>query len=87
MPDYLVRFAQVHETFRKVELQALADLAGVDLKVVRYDESVGVLIPITFSSLSRLYVTIFHGSRCTVYEYMLCRKPPNKNSLLIASYN
>ncbi|KAL8825977.1 MAG: hypothetical protein Q9170_007587 [Blastenia crenularia] len=29
--EYLVRFAQVHESFRKPELEALADLAGVDI--------------------------------------------------------
>lgn len=34
MQDYLVRFAQAHESFRKVELQALADIAGVTLQFV-----------------------------------------------------
>jgi len=38
MPDYLVRFAQAHESFRKVELQALADLAGIPIQFFRYDE-------------------------------------------------
>ncbi|KAI8936359.1 hypothetical protein NX059_006771 [Plenodomus lindquistii] len=38
MPTYLVRFAQVHESFRKVELQALADVAGVPIKFLKYDE-------------------------------------------------
>lgn len=40
MPTYLVRLAQAHESFRKVELQALADLAGVDLDFVKYEEDV-----------------------------------------------
>jgi len=40
MPDYLVRFAQAHESFRKVELQALADLAGIPIQFFRYDEDV-----------------------------------------------
>jgi len=49
MPNYLVRFAQVHESFRKVELQALADIADVPLKFVKYDEDVRVLIFDVFS--------------------------------------
>ncbi|KAH7130784.1 tRNA guanosine-2'-O-methyltransferase-like protein TRM11 [Dendryphion nanum] len=38
MPDYLVRLVQMHESFRKAELQALADLINIDLKIVRYFE-------------------------------------------------
>lgn len=40
MPIYLVRLAQAHESFRKVELQALADLAGVEIEFVKYEEDV-----------------------------------------------
>ncbi|KAJ5089496.1 tRNA (guanine(10)-N2)-methyltransferase [Penicillium argentinense] len=36
--EYLIRFAQVHETFRQPEIQALATLAGVDLEIVSYDD-------------------------------------------------
>ncbi|KAH3918445.1 hypothetical protein HBI56_133650 [Parastagonospora nodorum] len=39
MPTYLVRLAQTHESFRKAELQALADLAGVKLEFIKYDEN------------------------------------------------
>ncbi|KAH7414435.1 RNA methylase family protein [Phaeosphaeria sp. MPI-PUGE-AT-0046c] len=38
MPTYLIRLAQTHETFRKVELQALADLANAKLEFIKYDE-------------------------------------------------
>ncbi|XP_014559302.1 hypothetical protein COCVIDRAFT_13711 [Bipolaris victoriae FI3] len=38
MPQYLVRLAQAHESFRRVELQALADVAGISLQVVKYQE-------------------------------------------------
>lgn len=38
--DYLVRFAQIHETFRRPELQACATLAGADLEILSYDEYV-----------------------------------------------
>ncbi|KAJ2984596.1 hypothetical protein NUW58_g5974 [Xylaria curta] len=33
---YLIRFTQIHETFRLAELQALAVLAKVDLKIIAY---------------------------------------------------
>ncbi|KAJ4330305.1 hypothetical protein N0V95_010079, partial [Ascochyta clinopodiicola] len=38
MPLYLVRLAQIHESFRKAELGALAELAGVELEIVEYDD-------------------------------------------------
>ncbi|KAI4170451.1 MAG: hypothetical protein LQ343_004954 [Gyalolechia ehrenbergii] len=36
--DYLVRFAQVHESFRKPELQALADLSRLDVEFLDYSQ-------------------------------------------------
>ncbi|KAI4164103.1 MAG: hypothetical protein LQ342_002339 [Letrouitia transgressa] len=36
--EYLVRLVQVHETFRRPELEALADLAGVDVEFVEYSK-------------------------------------------------
>ncbi|KAF1988424.1 tRNA guanosine-2'-O-methyltransferase [Aulographum hederae CBS 113979] len=36
MKDYLVRLVQVHDTFRVPELEALAEMAGVELEVVKY---------------------------------------------------
>ncbi|KAE8396523.1 hypothetical protein BDV23DRAFT_189961 [Aspergillus alliaceus] len=36
--EYVIRFAQVHETFRQPEIQALATLAGIDLEILHYDE-------------------------------------------------
>jgi tRNA G10 N-methylase Trm11 len=41
MPTYLIRLAQAHESFRKVELLALAELAGVELEFIKYEENVG----------------------------------------------
>jgi hypothetical protein len=41
--EYVIRFAQVHETFRQPEIQALASLAGIDLKIVYYNPWVCVL--------------------------------------------
>ncbi|KAL2828903.1 hypothetical protein BDW59DRAFT_170692 [Aspergillus cavernicola] len=37
--EYLIRFAQVHETFRRPEIRALANLANIDLEILAYDES------------------------------------------------
>lgn len=34
--DYLVRFAQVHESFRRPELQALADLNSIAVEFLDY---------------------------------------------------
>ncbi|KAH8731134.1 RNA methylase family protein [Phaeosphaeriaceae sp. PMI808] len=39
MPLYLIRLAQAHESFRKAELQALANLSGVELEFVKYAEN------------------------------------------------
>ncbi|KAJ5597743.1 hypothetical protein N7537_007827 [Penicillium hordei] len=36
--DYLVRFAQLHETFRRPELEACATLAGVSIEIIAYNE-------------------------------------------------
>ncbi|KAL9609895.1 MAG: hypothetical protein Q9167_005366 [Letrouitia subvulpina] len=36
--EYLVRFVQVHETFRRPELEALADLAGINVEFVDYSK-------------------------------------------------
>ncbi|KAL1879688.1 hypothetical protein VTK73DRAFT_6863 [Phialemonium thermophilum] len=36
MLDYLIRFAQAHETFRLPEIQSLAVLEGIDLHVLEY---------------------------------------------------
>lgn len=41
MIEFLVRLVQVHESFRKAELQALAQLAGVTIEFVYYSEDVG----------------------------------------------
>ncbi|CAJ2512681.1 Uu.00g008000.m01.CDS01 [Anthostomella pinea] len=38
--EYLIRFSQLHETFRSAEIQAIAVIEGVDLRVISYsDES------------------------------------------------
>lgn len=38
--DFLVRFVQVHESFRKPELEALAELQAIHLKVLQYQPDV-----------------------------------------------
>lgn len=42
--EYLIRFAQAHETFRQPEIEALAALAGIEVEFVVYDHYVGVLL-------------------------------------------
>lgn len=48
--DYLVRFSQSHETFRLPELESLAIIEGIDLKVISYSLEVSV----TVFTLSRM---------------------------------
>jgi len=38
--DYLIRFLQVHETFRQPETEALARLAGVQFEWIFYADHV-----------------------------------------------
>lgn len=39
--DYLIRFVQIHESFHKPEVEALAILANVNVEFLFYDERVG----------------------------------------------
>jgi hypothetical protein len=50
MPAYLVRLAQIHESFRKAELHALAEVAGVEIEIVEYDDDVGTR-PVIFQAV------------------------------------
>jgi tRNA (guanine10-N2)-methyltransferase len=43
--EYIIRFAQVHETFRQPEIQALASLHNIDLEIISYDETVSLPSP------------------------------------------
>ena len=38
--EYLIRFIQMHESFRKPETDALAELAGLELQWMIYSEDV-----------------------------------------------
>ena len=40
MMEYMIRFTQVHETFRLAEIEALAVLEGIELEVLSYSPSV-----------------------------------------------
>lgn len=51
MMEYLIRFAQMHETFRLPEVQALAALEGIDLEVVRYSLEVGSPEPVPWNKV------------------------------------
>lgn len=55
--DYLIRFSQSHETFRLPEVQALAVLEGIDMKVVSYSNDVGPS-PSPLSPLSPQLLTL-----------------------------
>lgn len=38
--EYLIRFVQVHQTFRRAEIESLAILADVNIEILNYDEYV-----------------------------------------------
>jgi tRNA (guanine10-N2)-methyltransferase len=38
--EYLIRLAQMHETFRRPELESLAELHNVDLVILEYSDEV-----------------------------------------------
>lgn len=38
--EYLIRFAQTHESFRRPEIEALASLQGIDIEFLFYDRYV-----------------------------------------------
>lgn len=40
--DYLIRFSQSHETFRRAEIEAIATCLGFDMQVVFYDDDVSL---------------------------------------------
>lgn len=40
--EYMIRFTQIHETFRLAEIQALADLEGIKLEILSYSPSVSL---------------------------------------------
>ncbi|PSK55418.1 hypothetical protein B9Z65_2807 [Elsinoe australis] len=57
MDEYLVRFVQLHETFRLPELQALADFHGIEMEVVDYRASSPfAIIRLPSSAAARLLI-------------------------------
>ena len=73
--EYLIRFAQAHETFRQPEIEALAALAGIEVKFVIYDHYVGVLL-FEFFAILFFYDDLFFFSP----HYLSCLFCP-KNCL------
>lgn len=70
--EYLIRFAQSHESFRRPEIEALADLAGIDLEILFYDGSVCSLL---FTLLCATIVP-FGGVNCCSPEIFSPLPPP-----------
>ncbi|KAI1179364.1 S-adenosyl-L-methionine-dependent methyltransferase [Nemania sp. FL0916] len=67
--QYLIRFTQLHETFRLAEIRALAVLANVDLKIISYnDESPFCLVELCSDDAARAIIErsiLAHG----IYEH------------------
>lgn len=41
MMEYLIRFVQIHETFRQPEVEALAELKNIKFRWIDYADNVG----------------------------------------------
>ncbi|KAF2866697.1 S-adenosyl-L-methionine-dependent methyltransferase [Massariosphaeria phaeospora] len=70
MPDYLVRMVQVHESFRKAELQASADVNGVKVEFVKYHEDSPfciVRLPSDAAARSVISRSILSHSICEIW--------------------
>lgn len=46
--EYLIRLVQVHESFRKAEILALAVLADIKVEIIEYYEYVCLSLPTPF---------------------------------------
>ena len=57
MMEYMIRFTQVHETFRLAEIKALAVLENIDLEVLSYSPSVSAYSH-TLNLFSHISVTV-----------------------------
>lgn len=47
--DYIIRFSQSHESFRLPEVQSLARLEDIDLKVLSYSQDVSASHSLTLT--------------------------------------
>lgn len=65
--DFLIKFAQAHETFRLPEIKALAIVEGVDMEIVTYDEDVRYIPQRTL----RLTHTYSHRSVSSDYPLLM----------------
>lgn len=63
--EYLIRFVHVHESFRKAEIEALAELRGVDLEFVQYQSYVGPTAELSyFLDSHSVSVSFLHCQSC-----------------------
>ena len=56
--EYMIRFTQVHETFRLAEVKALAVLEDIDLEVLSYSPSVSASSVTVWSLAHTIQVAI-----------------------------
>lgn len=66
--EYLIRFVQMHETFRRPEVQALATLAGINVEFLIYSEYVRSFITKTCATLLLLEFDLFPELKSRVQE-------------------
>lgn len=67
--DYLIRFVQMHETFRRPEIQALAILAGVNVEFLVYSEYVRSFIIRKSATILLLEFDVFLESKSQTLDF------------------
>lgn len=63
--EFLIRLVQVHESFRKSELEALATLFDIRLEFLFYDKEVSLFLISELSSLGRGSLPSTVGSKAS----------------------
>ncbi len=66
--EYLIRFVQMHETFRRPEVQALATLAGINVEFLVYSEYVRSFIIKMCATILLLEFDLFPELKSRVQE-------------------
>jgi tRNA G10 N-methylase Trm11 len=61
--DFLIKFAQAHETFRLPEIKALAIVEGVDMEIIKYHEDV------RYTNSVNRRLTHIHSHRSASFDF------------------
>lgn len=69
--DFIIKFAQIHETFRVPEIEALAIVEGIDLRIIDYNEKVRETKSTPMKAAARLTTHSLHYAWCSYLQWKL----------------